>query len=336
MAIKPPTIAVTSTLAMVRAAGARGVETADVLEGAGVNRAYLEDPDARLPGPTVLAIWNALRERTADPTLQLVAPAALPWGAYRIIDYLTAASTTVGDGVGRFARFFGLIADAVSLGVEGDGNEHHLCLRRADGGAVPPVYVDYVFAALVSRVRMRIKPDLEVLRVELQQARLPDPTPYERLFRAPVHFGAAADRLTFSSEEWDAPTVTGDTALAQLLEEHARVLARRVPGGSAGFEADVRRAISSGLPEGGSVEHVARGLHVSVRTLQRKLVAAGTTFKEVSDTVRGRLAEEYLADPSVSIAEVAFLLGFSDQSSFNRAFGRWTGVSPGKWRRRQA
>lgn len=65
-------------------------------------------------------------------------------------------------------------------------------------------------------------------------------------------------------------------------------------------------------------------------------MAAGTTFKEVSETVRGRLAEEYLTDPQVSIAEVAFLLGFSDQSSFNRAFGRWTGLSPGRWRRQRA
>jgi AraC-like DNA-binding protein len=75
---------------------------------------------------------------------------------------------------------------------------------------------------------------------------------------------------------------------------------------------------------------------VSVRTLQRKLVATGTTFREVSETVRGRLAEGYLTDPGVSIAEVAFLLGFSDQSSFNRAFRRWTGESPGRWRRGRA
>jgi AraC-like DNA-binding protein len=336
MANGPPSIAVTSTLAMVRTAETRGIQTADVLKGAGVTRETLEDPDARLPAPTVLAIWSALRERAADPALQLAAPAVLPWGAYRVIDYLVAASTTVGEGIDRFARFFGLIADAVSLTVERDDDEHHLCLKRADGGAVPPVYVDYVFAALVSRVRMRIKPDLHVLRVELRQPAPPALAPYEKLFRAPVHFGAAEDRLSFSSEEWDSPTVSPDAALARLLEEHARILAERVPHAPSGFQADVQKAIASGLPERGSVEHVARTLHVSVRTLQRKLVAAGTTFKEVSETVRGRLAEEYLADPSVSIAEVAFLLGFSDQSSFNRAFGRWTGVSPGRWRRQRA
>ena len=77
-------------------------------------------------------------------------------------------------------------------------------------------------------------------------------------------------------------------------------------------------------------------MHVSVRTLQRRLVEAGTTFREVSDLVRDQLAEEYLSDPRVSIPEVAFLLGFSDQSSFNRAFRRWTGQSPGEWRRRRS
>jgi AraC-like DNA-binding protein len=333
MADRPPTIAVTSTLAMVRTAAARGLETADILRAAGVAREALEDPDVRLPAPSVLAIWNALRERAADPALQLAAPATLPWGAYRVIDYLVAASPTVGTGIERFARFFGLIAEGVSLRVEASGDERHLCLTRADGGAVPPVYVDYVLAALVGRVRMRIKPDLRVARVELRQPAPPATSPYQELFRAPVHFGADGDRLSFGGAEWDAPTVTGDAALAGLLEEHARILAHRIPRAPTGFQADVQKAIASGLPERGSVEHVARALHVSVRTLQRKLVAAGTTFKEVADAVRSRLAEEYLTDPTVSIAEVAFLLGFSDQSSFNRAFGRWTGVPPGKWRR---
>jgi AraC-like DNA-binding protein len=332
----PPTIAATSTLAMVRTAEARGFQTVDLLEEAGLTHEFLEDPDARIPGPAVLAIWNALRERTADPTLQLVAPTSLPFGAYRVIDYLVGSSATVGEGVRRFARFFRLIADAVALSVDQDEEGYGLNLARADGGAVPPVYVDYVFAALVSRVRMRIRPALEVHRVEFRQ---PEPlvtAPYGEAFRAPVRFGAAADRLCFSGEEWDAPTESADAALARLLEEHAGILARRIPHAASGFRAEVQKTIASVMPEGGSAEDVARALHVSVRTLQRKLAPTGSTFRQVSETVRGQLAEEYLTDPRVSIAEVAFMLGFSDQSSFNRAFRRWTGDSPGRWRRRPA
>lgn len=335
MAKAPPSIAATSTRAMIRAAGARGIETADLLEEAGLTLESLEDPDARIPGPTVLALWNALRERTADPALQLTAPTALRFGEYRLIDYLVAASATVGDAMLRFVRFFALIADAVTLWIERDEDGYAVNLAMAGGGPVPPVYVDYVFAALVGRIRMRIRPDLQVLRVELRQPEPPVSACYAEVFCAPVQFGATADRLFFSNAEWESPTVTADAALAEVLEEHARILAGRIPPAAAGFRAEVQNTIASVLPDGGSAEDVANALHVSVRTLQRKLIATGTTFSELFDAVRGKLAEEYLADPAVSIAEVAFLLGFSEQSSFNRAFRRWTGETPGRWRRQR-
>jgi len=318
---------------MVRTAGARGAQVADLLEMAGLTWESLEDPDARLPGPTVLAIWNALRERTGDPTLQLAAPVTLPFGAYRVIDYLVAASTTVGDGIDRFARFFGLIAEALTLSITRGADECCVSLTTVSGGPVPALYVDYVFAALVSRIRMRICPGLRVRRVELRQPEPKAAAPYQELFRAPVRFGAGADRLCLDADEWNAPTQSGDAALVRLLEEHARILAQRTPRAVAGFAGNVQKAVVATLSEGGSVEVVARTLNVSVRTLQRKLVASGTTFRDLSESVRGQLAEGYLADPRVSVSEVAVLLGFSEQSAFNRAFRRWTGESPGRWRR---
>lgn len=332
----PPTVASTSTLAMVRTAEARGFETRDLLTAAGVSRATVEDPDARIPGPTVLALWSALRERTGDPALQLAAPTSLPIGAYRVVEYLIDASATVGAGVNRFARYFGLIADAMDLAIEEQGEERRLRVALADGGAVPALYVDYVFAAFVGRVRMRIRPDLRVLRVDVRHPEPPDPAPYTACFRAPVHFGAAADRLCFDLAEWNAPMEHADEALARLLEEHACMLAARAPAPLDAFVAEVRSALTAALPEDAQAAAVARRLNVSVRTLQRRLVDAGTTFRDVADDARRGLAEAYLADPRVSIAEVAFLLGFSDQTSFNRAFRRWSGATPGAWRRSAA
>jgi AraC-like DNA-binding protein len=193
--------------------------------------------------------------------------------------------------------------------------------------------VDYVFAALVTRIRMRIRPALAVAAVELRQPEPAAAARYRQVFDAPVRFGATADRLRFSGTEWEQPTVAGDAALAGLLEEHARILAARTPAAVAGFVGVVQRAVTSRLPEGPSAEAVARELNMSVRTLQRRLGACGTTFHDVSDAVLARLAAGYLADPAVSVSEVAFLLGFSEQSAFNRAFRRWTGKSPGRWRR---
>ena len=322
---------------MVRTAESRGFETADLLQAAGVAREYLDDPDARLPGSTVLEIWNALRERTADPALQLVAPACLPFGAYRVIDYLVGASASVGDGIHRFASYFRLIAEAIHLTIHGTGDEEHcLCIEMSDGSAVPPVYVDYVFAALVTRIRMKIRPDLQVHGLGLRQPEPPSTSAYADVFGAPVTFGMAADRLCFSAEEWRSPMDHADATLAQLLEEHARILAGRIPHEGSDFIAAVRKAIVAEMPNGASAPAVSRALNVSIRTLQRKLVLAGTTFRDLSDAVRAQLAQEYLADPRVSIAEVALLLGFSEQASFNRAFRRWTREAPGRWRRGRA
>jgi len=334
---KPPTsIAATSTLAMVRTATMRGVEVTDLLQQAGLTRQSIEDPDARIPGPVVLRLWDALRERAADPALQLAAPASLPFGAYRVIDYLVTASATVGAGVERFARFFSLIADDLALTVVSTRVERCLCVAMADGGPVPPVYVDYLFAALLGRIRMRIRPGLALRRVDLRQPAPRRSAPHLELFGAPVQFGAPVDRLCFDIAEWDAPSASGDEALATLLEEHARILAEQLPHAASGFTEAVQKAIASLLPDDASADEVARKLNVSVRTLQRRLVASGSTFRKVIDAVRAKLAEGYLADPAVSMSEVAFLLGFSEQSAFNRAFRRWTGESPGRWRGRAA
>jgi AraC-like DNA-binding protein len=329
----PSTIAITSTRAMVCTAEGRGFRTADLLERVALSRETLEDPDARIAGRTALELWNALIERTEDPALQLAAPTQIPFGAYRVIDYLVGASATVGEGIERFARFFRLIADAVVLRIERAGDCHDLCFEMADGGAPPAVYVDYVFAALVGRIRMRIRPELDVHRVDLRRPRPADPRPYEDRFRAPLRFGADRDRLRFSAVEWESPIAGADAALARVLEEHARVLAARLPSAPTDFVASVQSSIVAALPESAEEESVARALHMSRRTLQRKLAHEGTSFREVLDGVRRGLAESYLTDRAVSIPEVAFLLGFSEQSSFHRAFQRWTGSAPGRWRR---
>jgi hypothetical protein len=260
MSKAPPSIAATSTLAMVRAAEQRGVEVGDLLRQAGLSCEFLQDPDSRIAGPTVLALWNQLRERTADPALQLDAPSALPFGAYRAIDYLVASSATVGDGISRFARFFGLIADSVQLSVHERNGAYSLVLEGGDGKAVPPVYVDYVFAALVGRIRMRIRPNLSVMRVDFRQPRPTAEARYEACFAAQVRFGVASDCLCFSSDEWNAPLDSADEALARLLEEHARILAERIPQTASAFTVEVQNTIATSLPEGGSAPIIADAL----------------------------------------------------------------------------
>jgi AraC-like DNA-binding protein len=330
-----PTVAVTSTLAMVRAAEAHGVSVGRVLTRAGLSIGMLLDPDARIPVHVSLAIWEELRDQSRNPALQLVAPMALPAGAYRMLDYLVGASATVGEGVNRFARFFSLVNPHVVLTVKMHDRGSDLVAAMATGEAVPAVYVDYIFAALVGRIRAYFRPQLHLAGVDLRQAAPADTRPYREAFGVDVHFGAGADRLRFSKDEWRTPFETADPTLALVLEARARVRLERTTGGARPVDIELRRAIVGALPAGAQVDEVARALHMSVRTLQRKLAESGTSYRAVLDTLRSGLAREYLADDTVSICEVALLLGFSDQRSFHRAFERWTGEAPGRWRARQ-
>lgn len=329
-----PTVLLTSTRAMVSAAESAGVSPRTVdrlLVEAGLSRERLHEPEAREGVVGVLALWDRLRSEAGDPTLQLRAPTCLPFGSYGVVDYLVDASRTVGQGFQRFAAYFRLISDGVVLTVEDDAAQPYLSLTGRDGRAVPSVYVDYVFAALIGRSRMHIRPEQVLARVEFTRARPDDPRPYETFFRAPVIFGADIDRLCLPRAEWDTPLEHGDDLLVELLDRHAAILANRLPSPRQGIVADVQQTILERLPTSPKAEEVAKELHVSTRTLQRKLTRAGVTFAQVVENVRAELAKDYLSGDT-PISEVAFLLGFSEQSSFHRAFRRWTGMAPGRWR----
>lgn len=319
---------------MVLEAQARGVETTPLLDHAGLGMALLQTPHERIPLSVALSLWDALRDRSGDPTLQLAAPMSLPYGAYRVLEYLVGSSATVGDGVRRFASYFRLITAQVALDVESGPHESSMGVSLAGGGAVAPVYVDYIFAALIGRLRMRPRPELRVARVEFRRPEPSYAAAYEEGLRAPIRFGAAKDRLFFARGEWESALATRDPTLAEILDEHARARSEAASDWSTRHTGQVRDAIVKMLPEGAAVEAVSRSLGVSARTLQRRLAEAGTTYGALLDDVRRGLAEAYLSNRGTSIGEVAFLLGFSDQSTFHRAFVRWTGEAPGRFRRR--
>lgn len=322
---------VTSTLAMVRAAEARGIDASPTLARHSVTRAILADPDREIPVEIEFAIWDELRSRTNLPALQLFAPGELPVGTYHVVEYLAGASATVGEAIQRLARFIGIIARQVSLKTVEDAHGGRLLPTMPAGGAVPALYVDFTFAAVLGRMR-HFRPSFTIARVDLRQTRPADAAPYADLFGLDVRFGAAVDQLCIARDEWDAALPTHDPSLAQVLETHARIRLERVGRTPAALGAEVRDALIRSLPNGACIDDVARALHVSVRTLQRRLSDAGSSYREALDAVRSDLARQYLLDQRVAIAEVALLLGFADQSSFHRAFERWTGAAPGRWR----
>ncbi len=157
---------------------------------------------------------------------------------------------------------------------------------------------------------------------------------HRELFGVEPEFGAPDHRLVYSRADLELPCLAPDPALGELLEHWASSQLRRLPP-RAPFVADVHRAVAREFASGDvSLPRVASRMGLGERTLQRRLRDHGLKFADVLDQVRRAIALERLAGPDASLAETAFALGFSDQTAFHRAFMRWTGTSPGRYRQR--
>jgi AraC-like DNA-binding protein len=192
--------------------------------------------------------------------------------------------------------------------------------------------IEFGFASLVFLVRRAIGRDVVPARVRFQHAEPPLLASHRRVFGEAVEFGAEADELVFSCETLELPVVTADPALSEVLLAHARTLIERLPEGES-LALRVQRWVAVRLPESTpSVDDAALGLALTRRTLQRRLKEEGTSFEDLVDDLRRQLAERYLREQRLGVQETAFLLGYSDVSAFHRAFLRWTGLSPSRFR----
>lgn len=324
-----------ATRALVEACRRLGIEAGPLLERAGLSRARLDDPDARIPAEAADGMWREAFAAAGDPALAVHAAEQTPYGTFRVLDYLGATGPTLGEGLRRVAAYFPLVDPRGALEVdEGEGSVTVL-FRGAGGVDLPPPAQEYTLGILHLRIRHMTSPRWRPEEVRFTFPRPPGARAHVRLFGVEPRYGAAAAALVLGRTTWDRATSASDPGLFAALDAHARALLERAAG-APDLVSRVRASIGGELPgREPSLAAVARRVGLSRRSLQRRLQEAGTPFGRLVDAVRRERAEAFLRAPDVSIAEVSWLLGFSEQSAFTRAFRRWTGEPPAGWRDRQ-
>ncbi|MGB2200756.1 MAG: helix-turn-helix domain-containing protein, partial [Pseudooceanicola atlanticus] len=156
---------------------------------------------------------------------------------------------------------------------------------------------------------------------------------HEDWFGCPVHFGADLDAILFSDETLAEPNILGDDGISQYLTRHLDAeLSKitRAPELVTQAKAAIAQSLSEGSPK---MAEIARGLGLSARSFHRRLSEHGLNFQTLTEETRRDLANGLLRDESHSLAEIAFLTGFSEQSAFTRAFKRWLGTTPATYRK---
>lgn len=308
-----------------------GFDGTALLREAGLDPRLLDDPNARYPVSGTARLWRIARRETGDPCFGLKVASQVTNGTFHALSYSIGPSATLRDAFERMERYARICSDAA---------ENRFC--RANDGyyyiltpqvELPDESVD-AFISVYVRMCRALSGDrqLSPLRIEMCRPRPTCTDCFDSILRAPLHYGAPRNVLVYSHADMERPLDGGNTELATHQDEIARKYLARFTHDP--FVTRVESLLLYRLPQGEpSQDDIAAGLHMSARTLQRKLAEEGRTYKDILDAMRRALATYYLQDRQCSPSEATYLLGFANTSSFTRAFRRWTGQSPSEFRR---
>ena len=236
------------------------------------------------------------------------------------------------DGLKRMARFGKLISTGANPHLVEDDDFVHVQLDRVL--EIPDFCFagrDYAVGMIVRMCRLTLGEFIAPVAIAIERPAPQAPERWEYELATHVTFEADVTRITWARADIMDPLVTGDPALARVNDDQTQAYLDSFMSQSTSRE--VVNKIVDRLPDGPpSQELIAADLSVSNRTLQRKLKDEGTSFMDLLQDTRLQLARKYLRQPGRSVVETAYLLGFSEPSTFSRAFKRWTGRAPAEYR----
>ena len=311
---------------------AGGLDVAALLDEAGLDAAALGDPDSRFPTEKVSLLWQLAAARSANPAIGLVNSSAVCPACFDVVAYAMMSSPNLQGLLERVVRYVAIVSDAASLAVTGDHEGYRMILELFGGGQpVPRQRFEFDLMTILSFCRWVTNRDLRPLALELRFPPPADLQPYQDAFKCPLRFNAPVNAVLFARADVVPPLPTAHPLLAEVHERLAGEHLQRLDHAqtSSRARAEIVRRLPDGEPRR---TEIASALKMSERTLQRRLEAEGTSFQRLLDDTRRELAQQYLGQTDVSLADAAYLLGFNDQSSFFRASKRWFGTSPRHYR----
>ena len=311
----------------------QGIDPEPLFKEAGLDSSSLDNPLVRYPVKEATLVWTRASEMLDDPAFGLTIAKVWHPSDFHALGCALMASTTLRDAMNRLVRYNPVVYDVISYSlVERDGRAI-LSYNPVSGELdEPAILEDTRWAVVLDMCRRVYGADLDPLEVTLWHDE-PESGMDEFLayFRCPLRFGEPVASMTFPSEVLDRPLPGSNRELALSLDRTLIDYVEKQQRDD--IVSRTKSAISEYLPSGNVASEVVAGtLNISPRSLQRKLAAEGTTYRKLVDTVRQDLSESYVTDGNFSLTEISYLLGFSSQAAFSRAFKRWTGVTPQEFR----
>ena len=332
--IQDCTVAIAYLAGLVQYVREQGIDIACLLEGTGLTEAEFQNKQRRVDGETYFRLFEKAVLLTADPLVGLKAGTRVKPGNYGVIGFVLMACRTFGEVLMRSGRYQKLVGDIgySDMVFTGDQAEVRWHSRFEQ---VPPAVVEEHMASIVTYARWLMGEGRSPTLISFSHGPQGDKEVYESLFQCDLLFHQEHTAVRFPVAYTAIELPQFDMDLCNLLDKKAQAQLEALEAESS-FTGAVKKLIRNRLPDGvPTLELVSESLGRSEKSLQRELAQLDTNFKTLLDSTRHELALGYICNPDIELNELAFLLGFSEQSAFQRAFKRWTGTTPGKYRKQR-
>ncbi|MFQ3171013.1 MAG: AraC-like DNA-binding protein [Oleispira sp.] len=298
----------------------------------GVKAELLQDRNARTPHDAQNLFWQVLEEESGDPNIGLHIGEKMPVYRGQVLQYLFLSSPTFGDGLMRALNYQRLLSDATLATFEMVGSEASIRVSSSSEKVKDLKHLsEATIIGLIKFFSYVTDGKFVLNRVHFTHSLEGNDLEHQRIYDCDVAFGKVDNRLFFNTDILSIPSLHAEPELLQLHEklasEHVAKLERQ------DVVAKVNRIIGEVLETGQvNLEQVAAKLEIKPRTLRTRLAEANTNFNQLLANYRCNLAKKLLANTNETIDEIVYLTGFSEPSTFYRAFKRWTQVTPIEYR----
>jgi AraC-like DNA-binding protein len=314
----------------------KGINAEPALLGAGLSRPQLLRSNISLSVASQYQFLELAASEAGDQLLGLHVSAEMDPRSIGILFYLARSAQTVSKALEYLARYSKIANEALVVEISQHKDEVTLAIRHVQEFDEPHgQFFELVALWFIRSLQGETNRHFNPVRVTFTHARKSDLREVHHLLQCPVDFAQALDSCVLPQRVMELPIVSGDHHLLQILTAHADDLlaARR---SVSGLQSMVVNQLVDLLPSGESrAAAVAQRLNMSPRSFTRHLTEEGTSFGEILERVRQRLASRYLADDRMSLQQIAWQLGYSELGAFIHAYKRWTGTTPRRARKGQ-
>ena len=321
-------------LLLAKAIDSYGCDSEELFARAGLDHSRLRDPLARFPAAAVLKLWPIAVEATKDPGFGLTVASFWHPTTLHALGYSWLASNNLEEAFDCTVRYTRLVNTAAqgAISIEVSADSYRLTIGMVKFNPDPTdASVDAVLAMLLIMCRAAYGSKFKLQRATFQHGAPSSLERFDDLFQAPVLFSQAENALWIDPEIVREPLATANPELVRINDRIATDYLAHLDHDDLGMR--VRSKLIEHLPGGHISEaDIASSIHVSQRSLQRKLKEQGMSFSQLVESTRRELGLQYVRDPQYSFNEVAFLLGFTEPANFSRAFKRWYDKSPSQFR----